>query len=321
MNRGIARRSVFEDRHCTRYFLSRLARAVRAGDLEVHAYVLMTTHFHLLVCSPTGRLSESLRLIQNVFVRWFNRRNRRDGPLFRGRFLSRQVETMTYRQNLLSYIDQNPVQARIVEAPWAYPYGSAHHYVHEAGPRWLQRSWVEHEVMKRTDSRRYSGHLYGRAFGRALTASERDVIERRLEHPSREPDPLDDLIGATPEAIASWMQRKARLADGTRPGLPCSSADRVLTECARAHSIHATWRIPRGGNRVNPWEVIQVAALRDIAGLAWSQIHQRTSVSPSAARRRYEIHQHWMATRSAYVRAVQDVAQSCLQGECRRVLS
>ncbi len=47
MNRGLARRPVFEDRECVRYFLSCLARVVRRGLLEVHAYCVMTTHFHL----------------------------------------------------------------------------------------------------------------------------------------------------------------------------------------------------------------------------------------------------------------------------------
>jgi REP element-mobilizing transposase RayT len=48
-----------------RYFLSRLARAHRLGLLEIYAYCLMITHFHLLVRSPVGRLSEAMRLILN----------------------------------------------------------------------------------------------------------------------------------------------------------------------------------------------------------------------------------------------------------------
>jgi hypothetical protein len=51
MNRGISRRTVFEDVCDVRYFLSCLARAIRAGWIEVHAYCLMTTHFHLFVRS------------------------------------------------------------------------------------------------------------------------------------------------------------------------------------------------------------------------------------------------------------------------------
>ena len=49
MNRGIARRTVFESREDVRYFLSRVARAVRRGEIEVHSFCIMATHFHLLV--------------------------------------------------------------------------------------------------------------------------------------------------------------------------------------------------------------------------------------------------------------------------------
>jgi hypothetical protein len=65
MNRGIARRTVFENDADVRYFLAQLARAVRAGGIEVHAYCLMTTHFHLLVRSPAGGLSTAMRAVQN----------------------------------------------------------------------------------------------------------------------------------------------------------------------------------------------------------------------------------------------------------------
>lgn len=56
-NRGLARRTVFEAERDGRAFLSLLARSVRNRRLEVHAYCLMSTHFHLLVRSVDGRLS------------------------------------------------------------------------------------------------------------------------------------------------------------------------------------------------------------------------------------------------------------------------
>ena len=54
VNRGIAKRPLFEDRDDIRYFLSRLAHEVRRGRIEVHAYCILTTHYHLLVRSPRG---------------------------------------------------------------------------------------------------------------------------------------------------------------------------------------------------------------------------------------------------------------------------
>ncbi len=83
MNRGIARRALYEDRRDVRCFLACLALAARAGLIEVHAWCVMTTHFHLLVRSPVGQLSDAMRRVQREYSRAFNRRH---GALARGRF-------------------------------------------------------------------------------------------------------------------------------------------------------------------------------------------------------------------------------------------
>src|SRR6185295_14884557 len=81
--------------------------------------------------------------IQNAYVRWFNRTRRRDGPLFRGRFVSRLIETDAYREAVLWYIDRNAVEARVATASHLHPHGSAFHYASAAGPVWMERSYVE----------------------------------------------------------------------------------------------------------------------------------------------------------------------------------
>ncbi len=221
MNRGIARRTIFEDRACVRYVLACLARVVRQGELEVHAYVLMATHFHLLVRCPNGDLSGAMQLVQNTFVRWFNRRNRRDGPLFRGRFSSRLVGSLRYRRVLVTYIDRNPVQARIVNVPEAYPHCSAKHYCSNQGPRWLERSWVEGDARARTGSDEFTGAAYREAFGAETTKHIARLVEARLQHPSQDPDPLDDLVHAAPASAG------------------------------RLHGLHAGSQAPRAASRFN----------------------------------------------------------------------
>jgi len=296
-----------------RYFLSRLARVVRRGDLEVHCFVFLTTHFHLLIRSPRGRLSESLRVVQNQFVRWFNRRNRRDGPLFRGRFLSRRVEGLIYRRILVRYIDQNPVSAGLVASPEAYAHGSARRYVFESGPRWLERGWVESEAVARTGAAGFCGRVYVQAFANALAQHEVELVEARLAHPADEADPLDDLVHATPAGVHEWMKRKAALADGTRPGLPCASGEQVRSACSRAMAARPGWWMTRGGNRVPVWEVMLVALWRDVAGLRWSEIGARASIGESSAKRRYRIHRAWMASSEDYRDAVVAVTGDCVR--------
>jgi putative transposase len=62
MNRGIAQRTVFERREDIRMFLAWMAQVVMQGEIEVHAYSLMSTHFHMLVRSPREQLFGAMRL-------------------------------------------------------------------------------------------------------------------------------------------------------------------------------------------------------------------------------------------------------------------
>lgn len=120
MNRGIAKRLVFAGRRDRRQFLSELARAFRRGQLQVEAYSLMGTHFHMIVRTEHGTLSEGMRRVQNGFSRWFNRRNRRDGPLVRARFRSRPIRSRAHLFAALPYVDFNPVKARLCRTPGEY---------------------------------------------------------------------------------------------------------------------------------------------------------------------------------------------------------
>lgn len=312
MNRGIARRAVFEDTECVRYFLSRLAREVRAGKLEVHAFVVMTTHFHLLVRSPVGELSQSMRRVQNMYVRWFNRRTRRDGPLFRGRFLSRLVESIRYRRTLVRYIDKNPVSAGLVVQASQYKHGSARFYVRGTGPPWLSRHWVKRDALQRSGSTRFSAAAYRQSFGAPLRHDETELVELRIEHQAREADPLDDLVGSASTRVAEWMLWKANLADGTKPGLPCASGRTIKSEWGRARAERGEWRVRRASNRVDLWPAMLAGLLRDAGGLRWSEIGLRSQVTESTARHRYKLHRAQIAECREYREVASEIAAKSL---------
>ena len=136
MNRGTARRTIFDTSSDFRFFLSCLARAVHREEINVLGYALMRTHFHLLLRSRGG-LSVAMQRAQLRHVRRFNRAHRRDGPLLRGRFLSKQVSTSSYRRNVVRYIHENPVLARMCSQPEDYPWCSAWQVARGRAPRWL----------------------------------------------------------------------------------------------------------------------------------------------------------------------------------------
>ena len=218
MNRGIARRTTFEGIADYDAFTDALLRVTRGGWLEVHAYSAMFNHFHLLVRSERGTVSEGMRRLGSLYVRMFNRLRERDGALFRGRFTSRPVTNEAYWYTVLRYIDRNPVAAGLARDPTEYPRGSAWWYARASGPAWLRRDVVEEAVQADAGRKVYDPSDY-REFSTAGDLEwQRDLVERRTVRPAAVADPLDWLLNAPGDRITDWMQKASRLADGTTSG-------------------------------------------------------------------------------------------------------
>jgi putative transposase len=138
MNRGARGRAIFRsdrDRHA---FLALVADMVATFHVEVHAYCLMGNHYHLLLHTPRGNLSQALRHLNGVYTQRHNRAHGTDGPLFRGRFKAVLVDADTYLAALSRYIHLNPVTAGRVTRPEDYRWSSYPAYVGAvAPPPWL----------------------------------------------------------------------------------------------------------------------------------------------------------------------------------------
>lgn len=254
MNRGLAKRAVFLGLPEIRYFQSRLAREVRRGEIEVHAFCFLTTHFHLLLLSCKGDLAGSMRRIENLFVRWFNRRQRRDGSLFRGRFTSRAVDSERYWKTVVRYIELNPVRAGLVDTPSAYPHGSA-----ALRGRARVPAWFSHEPGAEIDSE-----------SNELSTHASWVVERRLEERVAD-DSLDDLVGATAGEVRKWMESKARLADGTLPRECLVSPDALEVALTRVRDAEGAWSVGPGSRATDAWRVLRAGMSRDAVGLSTTE--------------------------------------------------
>src|SRR5262249_39165863 len=79
---------------------------------RLHAYVLMDNHYHLLLETTEANLSRAMQWLQTAYTVWFNRRHRRAGHLFQGRFQAVIVEPETWALSLTRYIHLNPVRVR-----------------------------------------------------------------------------------------------------------------------------------------------------------------------------------------------------------------
>ena len=107
-SRGNERKAIFRDDRDRERLLELLARAVKDFHLRLHGYVLMTNHYHLLVETPRGGLSRALRYLNGVYTQAFNRRHRRVGHLFQGRYKAILVDKDAYLLELSRYIHLNP---------------------------------------------------------------------------------------------------------------------------------------------------------------------------------------------------------------------
>jgi len=110
--RGNERRRTFWDDEDRKLFLATLEQTVQQYGLRVHGYCLMPNHYHLLVETPRGNLSRAVGWLQTTYTIRFNRRHRRCGHLFQGRFKAHLVEADSYAMALIRYVHLNPVRPR-----------------------------------------------------------------------------------------------------------------------------------------------------------------------------------------------------------------
>ncbi len=110
--------------------------SVRAG-FRVHAYALMSNHYHWLLETPKANLSRGMGWMQNAFTRQVNTRHRLWGHVFGGSYKSILVEPGNCFWALLDYIHLNPVRAGMIreaEGLESYPWSSVSGY-HTAGQK------------------------------------------------------------------------------------------------------------------------------------------------------------------------------------------
>jgi REP element-mobilizing transposase RayT len=115
--RGDRREDIFEDDEDRLIFLANLELVITQFNWICHAWCLMDNHYHLLIQTPDGNLSKGMRQLNGVYTQASNRRNRRVGHLFQGRFKAILVDSDAYLLELTRYVVLNPVRAGMVKNP------------------------------------------------------------------------------------------------------------------------------------------------------------------------------------------------------------
>jgi putative transposase len=91
-----------------------LAEGAERYRVKVYCYVLMENHFHLVVMTPEGNLSQWMHQLKTAYTVYFNRRHQEVGHLFQGRFKSTVIEAEKYLLEVGRYLHLNPVRGVVL---------------------------------------------------------------------------------------------------------------------------------------------------------------------------------------------------------------
>ena len=142
-SRGDGQKKIYLDDHDRMGYLDVLSEVCKRFNWRIHAYCLMDNHYHLLIETPDGNLSQGMRQLNGVYTQRFNRYHKRVGHVFQGRYKAIIVQKDTYLLELSRYIVLNPVRARMVRAAKDWPWSS---YRATCGvaekPAWLITDWL-----------------------------------------------------------------------------------------------------------------------------------------------------------------------------------
>lgn len=123
--RGNNRAPIFNADEDYHFYLDKLQDAARKHQCDIHAYVLMTNHVHLLVTPRTEEgISKMIQMLGRYYVQYFNYTYRRSGTLWEGRYKASLIDSEAYALTCYRYIELNPVRAAMVGHPAEYPWSS-----------------------------------------------------------------------------------------------------------------------------------------------------------------------------------------------------
>ena len=126
IQRGNNRQDIFREEADYLFYLEKLTDAANKHQCDIHAYVLMTNHVHLLVTPRTENgIGKMMQTLGRYYVQYFNYRYKRTGTLWEGRYKATLIDSEQYLLTCMRYIELNPVRAKnMVKHPSEYIWSS-----------------------------------------------------------------------------------------------------------------------------------------------------------------------------------------------------
>ena len=148
MLRGNGGQNIFSDDSDRSRFLLILQQEQELSGCRIHAYCLMNNHVHLALQVANIPLSKIMQKVGFRYTQYCNRKQKRTGHLFQGRFKAILVDQNNYLLELVRYIHLNPLRAKLVDNPDHYRWSSHISYRKGVDTSWLTTDWIRRTKVK-----------------------------------------------------------------------------------------------------------------------------------------------------------------------------
>ena len=271
INRGNYRRNLFTGKGAAEAFERTLGEAAVKYGWRVHAYVVMSNHFHLAVELTEPNLSVGMKWLQGTWIRRYNGFRSLVGRPFQGRYKALLVEPEPALAQVCHYIHLNPVRAEIVRpaAAASHPWSSLPKFSTKPRPAWLEASVVLREAGDLPDTprgwKKYRDYLEFLAesepakkalvaanLSRGWCVGSREFKQEMKKEMAARGAELDRFAGLNPEEVQAeraevWEERLLALARAAKIDLAKLSAKKSHSDKVRlAAAMKQSTSVPNG---------------------------------------------------------------------------
>jgi putative transposase len=142
-SRGDRREDIYGGDEDRQAWLELFGKVCARFNWRCHAYCQMSNHYHVVIETPEGNLSQGMRQLNGVYTQYVNRTHDKMGHVFQGRYKAILVEKDSYLLELARYVVLNPVRVGMVKAAGDWPWSSYRAMAGEAAlAPWLQTDWL-----------------------------------------------------------------------------------------------------------------------------------------------------------------------------------
>lgn len=212
IQRGNNHQDIFLSVANYQYLLRLIAENAQKFEVDIHSYVLMTNHFHLLATPRTeAGLPQMMQAVGRSYVRYFNDMYGRSGTLWEGRYRSTLIQTDRYLLACMVYIDLNPVRAGLASDVRDYPWSSHAFYVGMRSDKLIIPHPLFWELANTPFSREAA---YSELVQAGVSAHQQEMLTRSV---------LDGWALGEPDFIEDLQKRTKRRVSKSKAGRPFSS--------------------------------------------------------------------------------------------------